>query len=69
MNGAMVPSSSVPPSTRNPGKAGLGLTAPRAIPGNQNTCEFTFSFNEALAGPMQTFEETVFLSENTFTKY
>ena len=31
--------------------------------------EFTFSFIEALGGPMQTFEETVFLLENTFTKY
>ena len=65
----MVPSSSVPPSTHNPGKAGLGLTGPRAIPGNQNICEVMFSFTEALAGPMQTFGETVFLLENTFTKY
>ena len=38
VNDAMVPSSSVPPSTHNSGKAELGLTVPRAIPGNQNKC-------------------------------
>ena len=38
VNDAMAPSSSVPPSTHNSGKAELGLTVPRAIPGNQNKC-------------------------------
>lgn len=70
VNDAMVPFISVPPSTHNPGKAELGSDCPQGHSWEpEHVFEFTVSFIEALAGPMQTFKETVFLLENTFTKH
>ena len=64
----MVPFSSVSPSTHDPRQGWVWVWLLHTK-GRSWDCEFMVSFTEALSGPMQTFEETVFLLENTFTKY